>query len=143
MMSTTPATQPAPAPSKGARARDVLTVVALLGAALLLVLPWGLLWATLVWLIGAALLWSSPSWTVRHKAIGTAVWPGGLIGPVLLFTRVGQICTQVLDTSGAAAGEPICTGFAFDPWIGVPLGVLVLSAPIAVARFLLTRSSSI
>lgn len=141
-MSTTPTTQPAPVTNKGARVRDVLTVVALLGAALPLVLRWGLLWATLAWLIGADLLWSSSSWSVRDKVIGTAVWPGGLIGPVLLFTRVGQVCTQEMQgTSAVAVGAPSCTGFALDPWIGLPLGMLVLSAPIAVAYFLLTRSS--
>lgn len=142
-MSMNHAGQPHAAVPPGVRVRDVLTVLTVLGAALLLVLPWGLVWATVVWLIGVGLLWSSPSWTTRDRTIGTLVWPGGLIGPVLLSTSVGQVCTQVLQgNSGVAVGEPTCTGFAFNPWIGLPLGVLVLVAPFAVAAFLLTRSRS-
>lgn len=140
-MPTTSTTQPAAAVHEDARARDVLTVAALLGAALLLVLRWGVLWAALAWLIGAVLLWSSPSWTAREKVIGTAVWPGGLIGPTLLLTRAGQVCTQTMGgPAGVAVGEPSCTGFALDPWIGVPVGVAVLLAPVVVGFFLLTRS---
>lgn len=127
----------------GTRARDVLTVLLLLGAALPLVLPWGLAWATATWLLGTGLLWSSPTWSTHDRALGTLVWPGGLIGPVLALTRIGQVCTQVLPTEpGQTAGDPTCTGFALDPWVGAPLSIILLAAPFAVAAVLISRSRS-
>lgn len=127
----------------GSHARDLLTIALLPGSALLLVVPFGLFWAVMVWGVGAALLWTSPSWTTREKTIGTAVWPGGLIAPLLALTSTAQVCTTIAEGGAGAAGqaaEPICTGFAFSPLVGVPLAIILLGAPLAVAAFLLSRA---
>lgn len=36
------------------------------------------------WLAGVTMLWTSPRWTVRHKLLGTFVWPLGLGAPIVL-----------------------------------------------------------
>lgn len=136
---------PQVSPRSRVRARDNLTVGLLVGAVLLLIAPFGFVWATIAWTTGASLLWSSTTWDARDKALGTLVWPGGLIGPALLATSAGEVCTHVTEVGAAAVGkvgEPVCTGFAFSPWVGVPLGVIVIAAPFVVAVFLLNRANS-
>jgi hypothetical protein len=39
------------------------------------------------WLAGVLLLWSSPRWTMREKLVGTAILPGGVVGPAFLASR--------------------------------------------------------
>ena len=140
------AVAPPPAVRPRTRARDLITVILLLGSVVFLAAPWGLVQATVVWAIGAGLLWSSPTWSTGEKTIGTLMWPGGLIGPGLALTRVGQVCTQVVQgdpgAAGKAVGAPVCTGFAFSPWAGVPLGVVILAVPFVVGLFLLRRSDT-
>ena len=104
----------------------------------------GLLWAVTAWAVGVGLMWSSEAWSAREKLLGTLVWPGGLIGPLALLTSAGQVCTQVAEGgSGSSSGvsEPVCTGFAFDPIVGIPLAIISIAAPIVVAGVLLHRAS--
>lgn len=126
-------------------AREFLSIVLILGAVLLLVLPLGLLWALATWTAGAGLLWTSKVWSPREKALGTLVWPGGLIGPTLLATSFTQVCSYV-STGGSGTtevvSEPVCTGFALSPWIGLPLTLLAFGAPIVTGALLLTRSTA-
>lgn len=82
------------------------------GAILLLVVG-GIVPPVIGWLVGVALLWSSKAWTPRHKLLGTLVVPGGLLAPVLLLS--------------------LQTGWTLSPWIGVPLLIVLVVAPIVVA----------
>lgn len=141
MASQPAAWQPPPVRTRS-RARDVATIVLLTGSVVLLVLPLGLLWATAAWATGAALLWTSSSWTTGDKALGTLVWPGGLIVPFLLSTAATQVCVQVAEGTGIGGevvGEPVCTGVALEPWLGIPLALVLLGAPLVVAARLLGR----
>lgn len=130
-----------PAPS----VREIVTIFLLVGSVVLLLLPFGLLWAAAGWAVGAGMLWSSTAWESRDKMFGTLVWPGGLIGPVLLLSLPGQVCTQAM-TGGSgldaqAVGEPVCTGFALNPWVGLPLAIVLLATPVVVGSTLLSRLS--
>jgi hypothetical protein len=35
------------------------------------------------WFVGVALLWRSPRWTVREKVVGTVIFPGGMLLPLM------------------------------------------------------------
>lgn len=140
---TAPAPQTSPDHTTS-RARDVVTVILLLGSVVFMVVPYGILWASIAWATGAVLLWTSTNWLPRDKALGTLVWPGGLVGPVLLLTGVGQVCTQSVfgdlgQAGRQALGDPVCTGFSLNPWVGVPVSLLVFAAPFLVATRLLNR----
>lgn len=82
------------------------------GAILLLVVG-GIVPPVIGWFVGVALLWSSKAWTPRHKLLGTLVIPGGLLAPVLLLS--------------------LQTGWTLPPWVGVPLLIVLVVAPIVVA----------
>ena len=82
------------------------------GAILLLVVG-GIVAPVIGWFVGVALLWSSKAWTPRHKLLGTLVVPGGLLLPVLLLS--------------------LQTGWTLLPWVGVPLLIVLIVAPIVVA----------
>lgn len=141
---STDSTRATQATVPASRARDVTTVALLVGSVLLLVLPGGLLWAIVAWTVGVGRLWSSVTWDLRDKLLGTLVWPGGLIGPVLLSTMATQVCTQVAEidiaTGVETLGDEVCSGFAFSPWVGVPLALITVAAPLAVAALLLHRA---
>jgi hypothetical protein len=53
-------------------------------SALVLLLFGGFL-AGIGWLAGVVLLWMSPRWQTGDKALGTAVWPGGLVAPAAIL----------------------------------------------------------
>jgi uncharacterized membrane protein len=40
------------------------------------------------WLAGVVLLWLSPRWRTGDKVLGTLVWPGGLLVPVVILAVV-------------------------------------------------------
>ncbi len=82
-------------------------------AAILLLLVGGIVPPVVGWFVGVALLWSSNVWTPRHKLLATLVIPGGLLVPVLLLS--------------------LETGSTLPPWIGVPLLIVLVVAPIVVA----------
>src|SRR5918995_42713 len=95
------------------------------------------------WAVGVILLWSSRRWRTGEKLLGTLVVPGGPAVVLWLGVLVpGQVCS---DTTGQRAGimqsvEPHCTGFAFSPWIGLPLLLTALIAPFVVAGVLVARA---
>ena len=95
------------------------------------------------WAVGVILLWSSRRWRTGEKLLGTLVVPGGPAVVLWLGVLVpGQVCS---DTTGQRAGimqsvEPYCTGFAFSPWIGLPLLLTALIAPFVVAGVLVARA---
>jgi uncharacterized membrane protein len=92
------------------------------------------------WLVGVALLWISPTWRLREKLLGTFVWPLGYLG--LLFLGGLVAWTQTCVSSGTAAGgvSQTCTGGPpYPSWVGVPIGVVVIAAPVLVAVALWRR----
>jgi hypothetical protein len=127
-----------PAPS----ARDLLTMGVLLFAPVLLVFPLSIVgesfgWVggiSLGWLAGLALLWSSRSWSLGEKGLATLVWPGGLAPALLLMTAVGEVCERT------AGGAEVCTGFTLPVWLGLPILIGSVAAPLIVAVVLLRRS---
>ncbi|HEX6855651.1 MAG TPA: hypothetical protein VF204_10170, partial [Streptosporangiaceae bacterium] len=67
-------------------------------AAVLFLLLGGIVIPVLGWFIGVVLLWLSPRWTAKDKLLGTLVWPGGLLAPVLLAAAgaaAGLLATSV------------------------------------------------
>lgn len=81
--------------------------------AILLVVVGGIVLPVVGWFIGVALLWASKVWTPRHKLLGTLVIPGGLLPAFLLLS--------------------LQTGWTLPPWVGVPLLIVLVVAPVVVA----------
>lgn len=124
--------------------RDTVTLGVLLFAPVLLIFPLALVgeafgWVagiTLGWLLGLALLWSSTSFTPREKILASLVWPGGLAPAFLLATATGEVCVQ---TAGSAE---VCTGSVLPAWVGIPMLIVSVAAPIVVAVILMHRSNA-
>jgi hypothetical protein len=105
------------------------------------------------WIVGVGLLWYSPVWTFRDKLLGTLVWPGGLLTPAFLGLTSAQVCTTTNSPGSVTSTQPgegsgwvpggaaeSCTGFAFPIWLGLPLMVVSLLAPLVMAVYLLRRA---
>jgi hypothetical protein len=97
------------------------------------------------WAVGVILLWSSRRWRTGEKLLGTLVVPGG--PAVVLWLGVlgvlpGQVCSGTTRQRAGVmqSAEPYCTGFAFSPWIGLPLLLTALIAPFVVAGVLVARA---
>jgi hypothetical protein len=114
--------------------------------AVVLLLVGGLVLPVIGWVIGAVLLWASATWNRREKLLGTLVIPGGLLTPLALLLVGGQTCsyTEVTDdaTGLVTRSGEVCEGFAFAPWVGIPLTIALLVAPAIVAAFLVRRASA-
>jgi hypothetical protein len=129
---------PPPAPTRRSiRALDVTAVV--------LLLVGGFLIPAVGWVVGVVLLWASVSWTTGEKLLGTFVVPGGLIAPVLLALLPGQSCSSgvSMDDHGNVIEtfDEVCEGFAFAPWLGITLLVVLAVAPVVVGALLLRRAT--
>jgi len=118
------------------RFRDVITTGTLLFAPVLLIFPLRTMGATVGWLLGLTLLWSSTRWNRRDKILATLVWPGGLAPALTLATTVGEVCERT------AGGPEVCSGTTLPTWLGVPVLVLSVVPPVAVAAMLLGRPSA-
>lgn len=102
------------------------------------------------WLVGLVLLWVSSRWTAAEKLLGTLVvplGPGGVIvlGGLLSSTQTCSSGGTVTQGSGSdaintVAANEVCTGFALPVWLGVPLFVVALVAPIVIAVVLYRRA---
>ena len=93
------------------------------------------------WAVGVILLWSSGWWRRSEKLLGTLIVPGGPSLALLLGAFSTQTCgpTPVGD-GGQVADEAVCSGFATPQWLGIPVVVFVLVAPIVVGAVLLSRA---
>lgn len=115
-----------------------------IGAVLLMTL--GSLVPFVGWLAGAVLLWASRRFTVGEKILATLVVPGGPF--TILFVgglMGGQSCSSSSTTDGAGnfvQGPTTCSGFAFPPWLGVPLLIIALVGPFVIGGFLLRRAGA-
>jgi hypothetical protein len=131
---------PPPVPvRRSVRALDVTAVV--------LLLVGGFLLPGVGWVVGVLLLWASASWTTGEKLLGTFVVPGGLLAPVLFaFLPVGgQTCSSgvTMDDQGRVIEtfDEVCEGFAFAPWLGFSILVVLVVAPVVVGSLLLRRAT--
>ena len=66
------------------------------------------------------------AWRSRDRWLGTLIWPGGLFAPIYLASIPGgsQVCT---------GSRCVTTGFILPAAVGVPLLLLTILAPVAVA----------
>jgi hypothetical protein len=89
------------------------------------------------WGTGVVLLWVSPAWRWPDKLLGTLVWPGGLATPLLILSAPAS-------ASGCTGGSGIatrCTGGSGLPaWLGIPVVIVIVAAPILVGIRLLLRA---
>jgi hypothetical protein len=110
-------------------AKEIAAVLLLLGGGTLLLVGW---------VVGCVLLWMSPRWRWHEKLLGTLVWPGGLVGPVIFAWTTMAVPTQrcVVTPGGSMA----CVGNHIVPGLGIIAVVLIFSLPLLVAGFLLLRA---
>ena len=110
-------------------------------AAVILLLIGGIL-AGIGWVVGVILLWISPRWHWTDKLLGTLVWPGGLVGILILS---GAAALQISYSCSSAPGLPTtCTTPAGPPaWVFPLLLALVLAAQVLVTIRLLRRAKRI
>lgn len=89
------------------------------------------------WGTGVVLLWVSSRWRWTDKLLGTLVWPGGLATPLLIMSLPAS-------TSGCTGGSGIATrctgGSGLPPWLGIPVVIVIVAAPILVGIRLLLRA---
>ncbi|MEQ4209506.1 hypothetical protein [Actinopolymorpha sp. B9G3] len=119
---------------------EMIAVILLLGGGFLLGVGW---------IAGAVMTWVSTRWSVLDKLLGSLVWPGGLAAVWFSMSITTKTCTEYIDTDFDEAGKPqttetltrSCSGFALPEWLGTPLLVILLLAPIAVALYLLRRAA--
>jgi hypothetical protein len=119
------AAEAGPAPPARGTGREVAAVVLLLFGGFVFLVGW---------LAGVLLLWTSDRWRLSDRLLGTFVLPGGLLAPLLLGLVPGEGCVSV------DGGPETCTGFSFPLWLGLPIAVLLVVAPVAVGVHLLNRA---
>ena len=101
------------------------------------------------WVVGVILLWASPRWRGSEKLLGTLVWPGGLLAPVLLLLGAGTaavIPSAATSCSGGYTETGVsltgrhfvrhvagsCTATGGPPaWLAISLAVILLIVAIA------------
>lgn len=139
-------------PSTEVRAYEVSTrpPSTSLELAAVLMLTVGSFFPVVGWLVGLVLLWVSSRWTAAEKLLGSLVVPLGPGGVIVLGGLVSstQTCSSggtVTQVSGSdaittVANTEVCTGFALPVWLGVPLFVVALVAPIIIAVVLYRRA---
>jgi hypothetical protein len=99
----------------------------------------------IAWTLGAVMLWTSRRLRTWEKALMTLVVPGG---PFAVVYLVGLFPSQVCSSSSTSDGSgnviqsaTTCSGFAFPPWLGIPLLVVSLVAPFVIGGVLIKRAS--
>jgi hypothetical protein len=147
----------APARTTSSLGYDVTALLTLVFGAVALTVVLGFVGTFIGWVVGLGLLWSSRTWTVGEKTLGTLVWPGGLAAPFYLALAGGQVCTSASEVTvveegangivqtyvepGSAIAEQ-CTGFAMPLWLGIPVLIVTIVAPLIVALVLLRRGDA-
>jgi uncharacterized membrane protein len=119
-------------------------------AAVLFLLFGGIVIPFLGWLVGVVLLWLSPRWTSRDKLLGTLVWPGGLLAPVMVAVGIGAAglvaTSETICDSGPVTVAPVnstatsvhqaathCTTAGASPpaWLVITLAVVLMALAVA------------
>jgi hypothetical protein len=98
------------------------------------------------WLAGAILLWASRRFRLGEKILATLVVPGGPFTVLIVGGLMGgQQCSTYSTTDSAGnsvQGPTTCNGFAFPPWLGIPLLLVALVGPFVIGGILLRRASA-
>jgi len=100
------------------------------------------------WLAGVIVAWTSRRWTTGEKLLATLVFPGGpflALWLVTLVTGTSSTCSSsatIGPDGNSVQGPQVCTttGASLPPALGIPLLVLLVVAPIAVAILLIVRA---
>jgi hypothetical protein len=132
---------PLPPTPQATNLRDLSTVLLLMFGGFLLGIGW---------VVGVALLWSSTRWRTRDKWLATLVWPFGYASVFLVGGIAGLSATSTTFCSsspavraGARVHETCTTnGFSLPAWVGIPIFLLVVIAPVLVAVRLLRQPST-
>lgn len=97
------------------------------------------IWGVLGWVLGAIFLLSSHIWSRRDKMLGLLLFPGGLALPMVLLLAVGEVCT-----SSSVNGRLVesCTGYSMPPALGIPVLIILVVTPLAVAAHLASKLRS-
>lgn len=93
-------------------------------------------WGVLGWVIGAILLLASPIWSRRDKVLGLLLFPGGLALPWGLLVGTGEVCTSSI-VNGRSVQS--CSGFSMPPALGIPVLLILVGTPLAVAAHLASK----
>lgn len=125
-----------PASTSGTSLRDISTVLLLLFGGFLIGIGW---------VVGVALLWSSTRWRTRDKWLATLVWPFGYAAVFLVGTIAGlseastTVCRSAPAVRAGAQLHETCTtsGFSLPAWVGIPILLVIVIAPVLVAVRLL------
>jgi hypothetical protein len=120
-------------------------------AAVVLLLVGGFL-AGIGWIVGVVLLWISPRWRLSDKLLGTLIWPGGLVGPLVVlsggaFFAAGTsstVCSEsgINSSSGSAVtSSPQCSTAAttIPGWLSVTLLIVAVAVAIGGPVLVATR----
>ncbi len=83
------------------------------------------------WIAGVVLLWISPKWRVSDKLLGTLIWPGGLLGALLVVSGAGLLGHSAGSSCHTAAGTLNCAAAAGPGWFSVTVGLLLTAAALA------------
>jgi hypothetical protein len=88
------------------------------------------------WFAGVVLLWTSNTWRVRDKVLGTLLFPGGLVLPLLIVlgpgrNTFGSSCVRNIPAGGSALSH--CASTISPSWGGIVLLVAEVITPILVA----------
>lgn len=69
--------------------------------------------------------------------IGLLLFPGGLLLPLILLLMVGQKC--ISSTTNGHTTVESCTGYSLPPALGIPLLIILVVTPLAVAAHLASK----
>ncbi|WP_127355602.1 hypothetical protein [Actinacidiphila soli] len=96
------------------------------------------------WIVGLILVWSSRRWTPVDKLLGTLLFPGGLVLPVLavgglLYAASGS-CSDDFAQAGKGAVVQCTSDGGVNPVLGIVIMALLVIVPIATGIHLVRRA---
>lgn len=110
-------------------------------AAVVLLLVGGFL-AGIGWIVGVVLLWISPRWRLRDKLLGTLIWPGGLVGALIVLFggaffavgtvgTVGTVCYSEGSNDQTTSQQCSNAQASIPGWLGITLLLVAVVVGIA------------
>ncbi|HET7012704.1 MAG TPA: hypothetical protein VFI65_02265 [Streptosporangiaceae bacterium] len=99
--------------------------------AIVLLLIGGVVLPVIGWAAGVVLLWLSPRWGLRDKLLGTLVWPGGLLAPIVVFVALAGAALFTTQACYLSSSGQVCTGQSLPSWLAITLSVIAIIASVA------------
>lgn len=99
--------------------------------AIVLLLIGGVVIPVLGWAVGVVLLWLSPRWGLRDKLLGTLVWPGGLLAPLVVLAALLGTVAFATQSCYQISSHSICTGPPIPPWLAIAVAAFAIAASVA------------